>query len=128
MNHCKEQVVTTQWSLMDGICPTVSSHQQNFWPTFDGSAGENCHYQFKSCQNVLFDVYRDLSFKNVERNRRSKGQLLFKTIIATTQIKQWGSFLSCIENKNYRVEFFASRWKNAESQLKIGQKPFYVPN
>ena len=121
-------MVITQWSLMDGICPTVSSHRQNFWPTFDGSAGENCHYQFKSCQNVLFDVYRDLSFKNVERNRRSKGQLLFKTIIATTQIKQWGSFLSCIENKNYLVEFFVSRWKNAESQLKIGQKPFYVPS
>ena len=37
---------------------------------------------------VVFDVYRDLSIKNVERNRRSKGQFLFKTIIATSQIKQ----------------------------------------
>jgi len=37
--------------------------------------------------DVFFDVYLDLSIKNVERNRRSKGQLLFKTIIATSQIK-----------------------------------------
>ena len=76
--------------------------------------------------DVVFDVYRDLSIKNVERNRRSKGQLLFKTIIATSQIKQWGSFLSCNENKNTLVEFFVSQWKNTESRLKIGQKPFYV--
>ena len=24
------------------------------------------------------------------------------------------------------MEFFGSQWRNAESQLKIGQKPFYV--
>ena len=34
--------------------------------------------------------------------------------------------LSCNENKNSLVEFFVSQWKNTESQLKIGQKPFYV--
>ena len=28
--------------------------------------------------DVVFDEYRDLSIKNVERNRRSRGQLLFK--------------------------------------------------
>ena len=38
--------------------------------------------------DVVFDVYRDLSIKNVERNRRSKGQLLFKKIIASSEIKQ----------------------------------------
>ena len=38
--------------------------------------------------DVVLDVYHDLSIKNAERNRRSKGQLLFKTIIATSQIKQ----------------------------------------
>ena len=112
--------------VFDGmVCPTVSSHQQNLWPTFDGSARENPHYRFKRI-NVVFDVYRDLSIKNVERKRRSKDQLLFKSIIATSQIKQWGSFLSCNKNKNSLVEFFVSQWKNAESRLKIGQKTIYV--
>ena len=38
--------------------------------------------------DVVFDVYRDLSIKNVERNTRSKGQLLFKKIVASSEIKQ----------------------------------------
>ena len=76
--------------------------------------------------DVVFDVYCDLSIKNVERKRRSKDQLLFKSIIATSRIKQWGSFLSCNKNKNSLVEFFVSQWKNAESRLKIGQKTIYV--
>ena len=45
--------------------------------------------------DIVFDVYCDVSIKNVERKRLSKGQLLFKTVIAMSQIKKWGSFLSC---------------------------------
>ena len=78
--------------------------------------------------DVAFDVYRDLSIKNVERNRRSKGQLLFKKIVASSEIKQWGSFLSCNENKNSLVEFIVSQWQKPEYHVKIGQKPFYVTN
>ena len=40
--------------------------------------------------DVVFDVYRHLSIKNVGRNSRSKGQLLFKKIVASSEIKQWG--------------------------------------
>ena len=76
--------------------------------------------------NVAFDIYHDLTIKNVERNWQSNSQLLFKTIIATSQIKQWGSFLLCNENKNPLVELFVSQWKNEESRLKIEQKTFYV--
>ena len=50
--------------------------------------------------DVIFDEYRNLSMKNIERNRMSRGQLLFKKIVATTAIKYWWSFLSCNENKN----------------------------
>jgi hypothetical protein len=78
--------------------------------------------------DVVFDVYRDLSIKNVERNRRSRGQLLFKKIIATAEIKQWGSFLSSNENKNALVEFIVSQWKKPEYRAKIGQKLFYATN
>ena len=72
--------------------------------------------------DVVFDVYRDLSIKNVERNRRSKGQLLFKKIVASSEIKQSGSFLSCNENKNSLVEFIVSQWQKPEYRVKNGQK------
>ena len=49
--------------------------------------------------DVVFDVYRDLSIKNVERKRRSKDQLLFKSIIATSQIKQWDHFFLATKTK-----------------------------
>ena len=78
--------------------------------------------------DVVFGVYRDLSIKNVERNRRSKGQLLFKKIVASSEIKQWGSFLSSNENKNSLVEFIFSQWQKLEYRVKIRQKLFYVTN
>ena len=53
---------------------------------------------------------------------------MFKKIIATAEIKQWGSFLSSNENKNALVEFIVTQWKKPEFRAKIGQKPFYVTN
>ena len=47
-----------------------------------------------SCIDVVFVDYRNISIKNVERDRRSSGnQLLFKTIVSTAVIKQWPLFL-----------------------------------
>ena len=56
-----------------------------------------------SCTDVVFDKYRNKSIKNIERSRRSRGELVFKRIIASTEIKQWGPFLSSNENKNSLV-------------------------
>ena len=44
--------------------------------------------------DVIFDDYRDSSIKNIERSRRSAGNLLFQSIVSSTAIKQWGLFLS----------------------------------
>lgn len=78
--------------------------------------------------DVVFDEYRDLSIKNVERSRRSRGQLLFKRILSTAEIKQWGLFLSSNENKNSLITFIVSEWKKPQYMLKIGRKHFYVTN
>ena len=40
--------------------------------------------------DVVVNVYRDLFIENIERNRRSKDQLLFKKIVASSEIKQGG--------------------------------------
>ena len=54
--------------------------------------------------DVVFDEYRELSIKNVERSRRSRGNhLLFQSIISTSEIKQWAMFLSSNDNKNALV-------------------------
>ena len=39
----------------------------------------------------------------VEKKGGSRGQLLFKKIVATSAIKQWESFLLCNENKNHSI-------------------------
>ena len=49
--------------------------------------------------------------QNIERSRRSRGELVFKRIVASAEIKQWGSFLSSNENKNSLVTFIVPEWK-----------------
>ena len=50
--------------------------------------------------DVVFDVYVDNSIKDVERSRRSKGELKLKKIIPSAKIKQWNLLLSSNGNKN----------------------------
>ena len=77
--------------------------------------------------DVVFDEYRELSIKNVERSRRtSGGHLLFQTIVSTSKIKQWGMFLSSNDNKNALVKFIASEWKEPENLAVIGSKSLFV--
>ena len=77
--------------------------------------------------DVVFDEYRELSIKNVERSRRSSGShLLFQSIVSTSKIKQWGMFLSSNDNKNALVKFIASEWKEPENLAVIGSKSLFV--
>ena len=50
--------------------------------------------------DVVFDVYIPNSIKDVERARRSTGELTVKQIIPTTSIKQWSQLLSSGDFKN----------------------------
>ena len=76
--------------------------------------------------DVVFDDYRKASIKNVERSRRSSGNLLFQSILPTTAIKQWGLFLSSGKNKNALVKFICSEWKKANYLNKISSKDLFV--
>ena len=59
--------------------------------------------------DVVFDDYRELSIKNVERSRRPKGShILFISIVSSSEIKQWAMFLSSNENKNALVGFIVA--------------------
>ena len=76
--------------------------------------------------DVIFDDYRDSSIKNIERSRRSAGNLLFQSIVSSTAIKQWGLLLSSGKNKNSLVKFVCNEWRKEEYRNKIRQKDLYV--
>lgn len=60
--------------------------------------------------DVVFDDYREVSIKNIERLRRNDTcSLLFQQIIPTTEIKQWGMFLSSGNNKNALIKFLTTQ-------------------
>ena len=61
--------------------------------------------------DVAFDVYRDSSIKDIERNRRSSGNLTLQQTIPTSPIKQWNLLLSSNHNKNMLVKFAVDQWK-----------------
>ena len=77
--------------------------------------------------DVVFDDYHKLSIKNVERSRRSKGShLLFKSVISSSELKQWVMFLSSNENKSGLVRFIVAEWKRENHRLTIGSKSIFV--
>ena len=76
--------------------------------------------------DVVFDEYREMSIKNVERHRRSHGQMTYNTIVSTAEIKQLGLFLSSNDNKNSLIKFIVSQWKNECYRTMIGDKEFLV--
>ena len=88
------------------------------------AAGKNTN-----CRAVVFDDYRNVSIKNVERDGQWSGkQLLFKTIVSSGVIKQWPLFLSCIDNENALTAFVVSEWKKEKYHLLIEDKCVYVMN
>ena len=76
--------------------------------------------------DVVFDVYRLQSIKNIYRNRRACGNLSFKQILPIAEIKQWNLFLSSNENKNALIKFIHDQWHLESNIAKIGQKIVYV--
>ena len=77
--------------------------------------------------NVVFDDFSNVSIKNVEHNRgSSSNQLLYKTIVSSTVIKQSPLFLPCSENKNALIAFVVSEWKTEKCCSLIVNKCDYV--
>ena len=74
--------------------------------------------------DAVFDVYHQNSIKDIERNRRSQGELAFNRILPNSAIKQWNLLLSSNTNKNILIEFIVNEWKNVVHLL--GQKVLYV--
>ncbi|XP_066925450.1 uncharacterized protein [Clytia hemisphaerica] len=74
--------------------------------------------------DVVFDVYFETSIKDVERQRRSTGEMTVKQIVSSAPIKQWGQLLSSGEFKNKLITYFLNDWKSKRHLL--GDKILYV--
>ena len=75
--------------------------------------------------HLVFDVYRNESIKNAERNRRGEGNLLFQSLISSQPVKQWNLFLTSSQNKRELINFFVDEWKVRAAPV-IGNKVLYV--
>ena len=61
--------------------------------------------------DVVFDVYRELSIKNVERSKRGNSDApMFSQILPDHNIKQWARFLKGSHNKSELIKFFVREW------------------
>ena len=67
--------------------------------------------------DVVFDAYENNSIKDVERNRRSSGELSVQKLLPNVEIKQWSLFLSSNKNKNKLVDFIVKQWISNSSLI-----------
>ena len=66
---------------------------------------------FASRLDIVFDVYIETFIKDIERQRRSTGEMTIKQIVSSAPIKQWGQLLSSGKFKNKLVTFLLKDWK-----------------
>lgn len=76
---------------------------------------------------VVFDVYREESIKNVEREKRvSEDGHEFRNIKPEHKIHKWHKFLAHSNNKSLFIKFIAEEWQKEKYKQKIAEKTIFV--
>ena len=81
------------------------------------------------CQriDVVFDVYREVSIKQTERDKRGEDTgTKFKNIAPGHRVQLWRAFLSSSDNKSSFIKFRASQWTDSLHREKLNEKILYV--
>ena len=77
--------------------------------------------------DIVFDVYKKDSIKNLEREQRGSGQgVQYKSIQAKHKVTQWRRCLASPESKSVLPGFFLGEWKTPDCKKRIGKKQLYV--
>ena len=78
--------------------------------------------------DVVFDVYRDISIKNIERSEKRCSSLAptFKSILPTHRIQQWSNFLKGNDNKCAFIRFLAEEWRKETYRSTLAAKEMYI--
>ena len=80
------------------------------------------------CVDVVFDVYREVSIKNVERLKivSTSDGVQYKNILPAYTVKSWNKLLSVTANKPEIVKFLVSQWKTEAFRGRLGNRIMYV--
>ena len=78
--------------------------------------------------DIVFDVYREVSIKNVERLKRvsTSDGVHYKNILPAYTVKSWNKLLSVTANKPEIVKFLVSQWKTEAFRDRLGNRTMYV--
>ena len=76
--------------------------------------------------DIVFDVCKDVSIKNAERQSRSNSvvAIVYKTLFPRQVVQQWDSFKASPVNKANLIRFIASEWRKEKSlcRTKLGER------
>ena len=77
--------------------------------------------------DAVFDVYRKISIKNAEREKReaAKGNE-YRSIRPDHRVQQWRRFLANPENKQQLVHFIVNEWRKERCSVKLVGKKLYA--
>lgn len=77
--------------------------------------------------DVVFDVYRENSIKNAEREKRgSESGHEFRSIMSAHKIRQWRKFLLSPTNKSQLIRFISEEWQKERYKEKLAGKTIFV--
>ena len=78
--------------------------------------------------DVLFDMYHEVSIKNVERIKRvtTSDGVQYKNILPAYTVKSCNKLLSVTANKPEIVKFLVSQWKTDASRSRLGNRIMYI--
>lgn len=78
--------------------------------------------------DVLFDMYHEVSIKNVERIKRvsTSDGVQYKNILPAYTVKSCNKLLSVTGNKPEIVKFLVSQWKTDAFRSRLGNRIMYI--
>ena len=75
--------------------------------------------------DIVFDVYKDVTIKNAERQSRSNSveAIVYKTLFPSQVVQQWDSFKASPVNKSNLIRLITSEWRkeNTLCRTKLGE-------
>ena len=81
------------------------------------------------CQriDVVFDVYREVTIKQAERDKRGEDTgTKFKNIAPGHRVQLWRAFLSSSDNKSSFIKFLSNQWTDSHRRQRLNEKVLYV--
>ena len=75
----------------------------------------------------MFDVYREVTIKQAERDKRGEDTgTKFKNIAPGHRVQLWRAFLSSSDNKSSFIKFLSNQWTDSHRRQRLNETVLYV--